>query len=336
MHTRQLGHSGIAVSALGLGCMGMSEFYGPADQEESRRAFDRAVELGLTFFDTADMYGYGRNEELVGHYIAGQRHRLVVATKFGILRDAADPGKRAICGRPDYVRQACDASLRRLGVEVIDLYYAHRLDPQVPVEETVGAMAELVRAGKVRALGLSEVSVAELERALAVHAIAAVQSELSLWSRDNEPVERACGRLGVAFVPYSPLGRGLLAGAIRSGADLASDDFRRTLPRFQAANLPRNAELADRVARLASEMRATPAQLALAWLLARGPHVVPIPGTRRVTRVEENAAAAELALSHSQIQALEQVAAVDEVAGGRLPAWASQPSLGASGSAGQT
>jgi aryl-alcohol dehydrogenase-like predicted oxidoreductase len=313
--------SGLTVSRIGLGCMGMSEFYGPADPGESRRTFDSALELGVTFLDTADMYGSGANERLIGGFIKGRRDRVVVATKFGIVRDPANPSARKINGRPDYVRAACDASLRRLGVEVIDLYYAHRLDPDVPVEETVGAMAELMRAGKVRALGLSEVSLAELDRAMAVHPIAAVQSELSLWSRDHEPMERRCAELGISFVPYSPLGRGLLAGAVRAEADLAQDDFRRSLPRFQGENLERNLLLAGHLATLAQARGATPAQLALAWLLAKGPHVVPIPGTRRVERIEENAAAAGIALSAEEVAALEQTADAGAVAGSRYPDW---------------
>jgi aryl-alcohol dehydrogenase-like predicted oxidoreductase len=320
---RTLGRSGLGVFPIGLGCMGMSEFYGPTDESEARRAFDRALALGIDFLDTADMYGHGRNEELVGALLGGRRG-VVLATKFGIERDAADPGARRINGRPDYVRRACGASLRRLGVEVIDLYYAHRLDPDVPLEDTVGAMADLVRAGKVRALGLSEVSVEELRRAIAVHPIAAVQSELSLWSRDQMPVAEACATLGVAFVPYSPLGRGLLAGAVRGEADLAADDFRRTLPRFQGENLARNAALAGRLGALAAARGATPAQLALAWLLSLGGHVVPIPGTRRAARVEENAAAAAIVLTHAERAALEDAAAADEVAGSRYPAWVLQ------------
>jgi aryl-alcohol dehydrogenase-like predicted oxidoreductase len=321
MPRRALGRSGLTVAAIGLGCMGMSEFYGPADEAESHRAFDRALDLGVDLLDTADIYGFGRNEELVGRLVAGRRDRVVLATKFGILRDPARPDFRGLDASPAHIRAACDASLRRLGVEVIDLYYAHRLDPKVPVEETVGAMSELVRAGKVRALGLSEVSVGALRRAMAVYPIAAVQSELSLWSRDQEPVAEACAALGVAFVAYSPLGRGLLAGAVRGEADLAQDDFRRTLPRFQGENLARNLALAEGLASLARARGATTAQLALAWLLARGPHVVPIPGTRRVARVEENIAAAGLRLSPEELGQLEDAAAAGRVAGGRYPAW---------------
>ena len=299
-----LGRSGIEVSALGLGCMGMSEFYGPADDAESLRTLARALELGINFLDTADAYGPFRNEELLARFLAPRRARVIVATKFGIVR-SADPIARAIDNSPAYIRSACDASLQRLGIERIDLYYAHRIDPAVPVEETVGAMAELVRAGKVRALGLSEVSARTLRRAAAVHPIAAVQSEYSLWARDPErEVLAACRELGTSLVAYSPLGRGFLTGAIRSAGELAESDWRRRQPRFLNAAAVHNAALVDGLAALARAQGCTPAQLALAWLLAQGPDVIPIPGTRRIARLEENAAAVRLMLSAETLAAL--------------------------------
>ena len=306
--TIPLGRSGLSVSRIGLGCMGMSEFYGDAPEAECKAAFDQAIELGMTFIDTADMYGYGANERLVGGFIKGRRDNVVLATKFGILRDPARPHQRDLNGSPEYVKSACDASLIRLGVDVIDLYYAHRLDPSVPLEETVGAMAELVHAGKVRAIGLSEVSPAQLARAEAVHPIAAVQSEFSLWSRDTTDVLETCRAAGTTFVPYSPLGRGLLARAVKGMDDLAAGDFRRNLPRFQKAALERNTDLAKAVEAMAHELSATPAQLALAWVLAQGAHVAPIPGTRKASRVDENAAAATLALSAETLDRLQTIA----------------------------
>jgi aryl-alcohol dehydrogenase-like predicted oxidoreductase len=316
MDERQLG--GLTVSALGLGCMGMSDFYGTRDDAESVRTIHRALELGVTFLDTADMYGFGDNETLVGRAIAGRRDEVVLATKFGIVRDREDPTVRGIDGSPHYVRGAIDASLRRLGVDHVDLWYQHRVDPRVPIEETVGAMAEAVAAGKVRHLGLSEAGAATIRRAHAVHPIAAVQSELSLWSRDVEDeVLPACRELGIGFVAYSPLGRGFLTGAIRSVDDLDPDDYRRTSPRFEGENFQRNLDLVGVVEELAAGKGCSPAQLALAWLLARDAHVVPIPGTKRVARLEENAGALDVRLAAQELDAI--AAALPEPAGTRYP-----------------
>jgi aryl-alcohol dehydrogenase-like predicted oxidoreductase len=319
MERRALGGQGLEVSALGLGCMGMSDFYGPADEAESVATLHRALELGVTFLDTADMYGPFRNEELLGRALRGRRDRVVLATKFGNRR-APDGAFLGICGTPDYVRSACDASLQRLGVEVIDLYYQHRVDPSVPIEETVGAMAGLVKAGKVRYLGLSEAGPATIRRAHAVHPISALQTEYSLWTRDPEaevlPTVRA---LGIGFVAYSPLGRGFLTGRFRSADDLAADDWRRQNPRFQGENLGRNLALLGRVEALAREKGVTPAQLALAWVLSRGPDVVPIPGTRRRARLEENAAAAAVSLSAAELARLEEAMPPGAAAGTRYP-----------------
>ena len=319
MEKRDLGASRLTVSALGLGCMGMSEFYGPTDDAQSLATLERALELGVTFLDTADMYGSGHNEELLGRFLKGRREKVVLATKFGIVRV---PGRyeRTIDTSPAYVRPACEASLKRLGVEAIDLYYAHRLNPDVPVEDTVGAMAELVRAGKVRALGLSEVSARTLRRAHAVHPIAAVQSEYSLWTRDPEAeVLPACRDLGASFVAYSPLGRGFLTGAIGKDADLAANDFRRISPRFQGDNLERNLRLVDVVKTLAATRGATPGQVALAWLLHQGKDIVPIPGTKRIEYLEENVAAASLTLSTDELARLDQALPPGAAAGDRYP-----------------
>ena len=318
MQTRTLGSQGLETSAIGLGCMGMSEFYGPADERESAATITRALDLGITFLDTADMYGMGRNEELVGRTIRGRRHGVVLATKFGNVRNPADPSARSINGRPEYVRAACDASLRRLGVDVIDLYYQHRVDPTVPIEETVGAMSDLVRAGKVRFLGLSEAAPATIRRAHAVHPISALQSEYSLWTRDpEEGVLEACRELGIGFVAYSPLGRGFLTGRIRRVEDLAPDDFRRMNPRFQGDNFQRNLELVDRLVEIAGEKQCTPAQLALAWLLAQGDDIVPIPGTRHRNRLEENMEALALDLSPADLRRIHDVAQRGVAAGER-------------------
>jgi aryl-alcohol dehydrogenase-like predicted oxidoreductase len=319
MEQRDLGKSGLRVSALGLGCMGMSEFYGPSDDAQSLATLERALELGVTFLDTADTYGAGHNEQLVGRFLSGRRGRVVLATKFGIVRT---PGKyeRRIDNSPAYVKAACEASLRRLGVAVIDLYYAHRVDPGVPIEETVGAMSDLVRAGKVRALGLSEVSARTLRRAHAVHPIAAVQSEYSLFTRDPEAeVLPACRELGVSFVPYSPLGRGMLTGAIGKETELAQNDFRRLSPRFQGENLDRNLRLVEAVKALAAAKGATPGQVALAWLLQQGKDVVPIPGTRRIEYLEENVAAASLRLSADEMARLDRAMPPGAAAGDRYP-----------------
>lgn len=320
MKMRRLGASGPQVSALGLGCMGMSDFYAGHDEASALATLDAALEAGVTLFDTADAYGPHTNEALLGRWLRGKRERVFLATKFGLVRDPADPHARGINGRPEYVRQAVDGSLSRLGVETIDLYYQHRIDPQVPVEETVGALAELVAAGKVRHLGLSEVSVATLERACAVHPITAVQSEYSLWTRDPEDgVLAACARLGVGFVPYSPLGRGFLTGAIRSPEDFAADDYRRTSPRFQGENFARNLALVEQVRALAEHKGVTAAQLALAWVLAQGEYIVPIFGTTRPANLRANLAALDVELTAAELAAIEAVFPRDAAAGARYP-----------------
>jgi len=318
---RRLGSQGLDVSAIGLGCMGMSDFYGPSDEAASLAVLNRALDLGIDFLDTADMYGLdGANERLIGKLLRTRRREVVIATKFGNVR-APDGAFLGVNGRPDYVRSACDASLRRLGVDHIDLYYQHRVDRSVPIEDTVGAMAELVRAGKVRHLGLSEASAATLRRPAAAHPIAALQSEYSLWTRDLEHEVRAvCEELGIGIVAYAPLGRGFLTGAIRDTDTLSPGDWRRSNPRFQGENLAHNLALVDAVNGLARERGCTPAQLALAWLLHRSPHVVPIPGTRRIERLEENAGAAAIVLSEPDERRIAQVLAEQEVAGARYAA----------------
>ncbi len=315
MRTRQLG--ALEVSAMGLGCMGMSQAYGKPDPAEAERTLHRAVDMGVTFLDTANAYGLGHNESLIGRVLGARRAEIVLATKFGISVDA--DGRRGIDGRPEQVEARCDESLARLGTDVIDLYYLHRLDPNVPIEETVGAMAELVRAGKVRHLGLSEVSAATLRRAHAVHPIAAVQSEYSLWTRDPEPhVLPACRELGVGFVPFSPVGRAILTGVITDAQSLdAKGDMRGSMPRFQGDNLEHNLALVEQFADIAERAGATRAQLALAWLLARGDDIVPIPGTKRVRYLEENAAAADIELSAAVLAEIDALFAPEQIAGER-------------------
>ena len=321
METRELGRSGLVVSALGLGCMGMSEFYGESDEGESIATIHRALELGITFLDTADMYGPFTNEELVGRAIRDRRDEVTLATKFGIVRDPADASIRQISGKPDYVRSACEASLRRLGVETIDLYYQHRVDPETPIEETVGAMAELVREGKVRYLGLSEAAPETLRRATAVHPIAALQTEYSLWSRDPEDQLLAtCRDLGVGFVAYSPLGRGFLTGQITRFEDLDGGDFRRYSPRFQGESFQKNLDLVARVREIAGEKGCTASQLALAWVLAQGDDVVPIPGTKRRKYLEENAGAVDVTLTEEDLGRIDEAFPRGAATGERYPA----------------
>lgn len=318
MKTRTLGKNGPRISAIGLGCMGMSAFYGAHDDSESLATLHYALDRGLNFLDTADMYGPHTNEILVGRAIQGRRDEVFLATKFGIQLDPNNPQVRGVNGRPEYVHASCDASLKRLGVDHIDLYYQHRIDPNVPVEETVGAMAELVKAGKVRYLGLSEASAQTLERAHQVHPITALQSEYSLWTRDPEnSVLAVCQRLGVGFVPYSPLGRGFLTGAIKSPEDFDADDFRRDNPRFQGDNFARNLHLVEQVRVLAQDKGCSPAQLALAWVLARGEYLVPIPGTRRIKNLQENLGALDVILTDSELAAIEAVFPADAISGTR-------------------
>jgi aryl-alcohol dehydrogenase-like predicted oxidoreductase len=320
MEQRALGTQGLTVSAQGLGCMGMSEFYGSTDEGEAIATIHRALDLGVTFLDTSDAYGPHTNEQLVGRAIEDRRDEVVLATKFGIARDPNDPSVRGINGRPEYVLAACDASLRRLAVDHIDLYYQHRVDPDVPIEETVGAMASLIDAGKVRFLGLSEASVATIGRAHAAHPISALQSEYSLWTRDLEhEVLPAVRELGIGLVAYSPLGRGFLTGQIQSPEDLAENDFRRQNPRFQGENFRRNLELVERVKEIAAEKGCTPGQLALAWVMAQGDDVVPIPGTKRRSYLEQNATASELSLGAEDLALLDEAAPVGVAAGDRYP-----------------
>ena len=319
MEQRTIGKNGPKVGALGLGCMGMSEFYGAGDEAESIRTIHRALELGVTMLDTADMYGPFTNEQLVGKAIKDHRDQVFVATKFGIVRDPNDPTRRGISGKADYVRAACDGSLKRLGVDHIDLYYQHRVDTSTPIEETVGAMADLIKAGKVRHLGLSEASGASVRRAYAVHPIAALQNEWSLWSRDLEENGQlaAARELGVTIVAYSPLGRGFLTGAITSPDDFASDDFRRSSPRFMGENFQRNLDLVRHVEQLAQRKGCTASQLALAWLLARGPDVIPIPGTKRAKYLEENVGALKVKLTGAELHEIESVFPAGAASGAR-------------------
>jgi aryl-alcohol dehydrogenase-like predicted oxidoreductase len=320
MDQRKLGGQGLVVPAQGLGCMGMSEFYGATDDREAIATIHRALELDVTFLDTADMYGPYTNERLVGRAIAGRRDEVTLATKFGILRDPDDPMRRGVNGRPEYVKASCAGSLERLGVDTIDLYYQHRVDPSVPIEETVGAMAELVAEGKVRHIGLSEAAAGTIRRAHAVHPITAVQTEYSLFSREVEDeVLPTLRELGIGLVAYSPLGRGFLTGAIRSIDDLAPDDFRRHSPRFQAETLPANLELVGRVEELARQRGVTSGQLALAWVMAQGEDVVPIPGTKRRSYLEQNVAAAEIELTAEDLERLDTAVPADAAVGERYP-----------------
>ncbi|POZ62780.1 aldo/keto reductase [Chromobacterium alticapitis] len=320
MQKRTLGRNGPQVSALGLGCMVMSAFYGPRDEAESLATLNAALDLGVNFLDTADMYGPYTNEALLSKLLARRRGEVVLATKFGIVYDPAQPEKRGVNGRPEYVRASCEASLKRLGVDHIDLYYQHRVDPTVPIEETVGAMADLVKAGKARYLGLSEASASTLRRAAAVHPIHALQSEYSLWTRDPEDgVLAACRETGTSLVAYSPLGRGFLTGAIKSPDDFAADDYRRTSPRFQGENFQRNLQLVDKVKALAADKGCSPSQMALAWLLAQGEDIIPIPGTRKEANLRDNLGALNVALTAEDLAMLDAVFAAGQVSGERYP-----------------
>lgn len=320
MKKRNLGAQGLTVSTLGLGCMGMSDFYGGRDDQESIATIHRALDLGVTLLDTADMYGPHTNEELIGRAIQGRRAQVVLATKFGIVRDPNNPAVRGVNGKPDYVRAACEGSLRRLKVDVIDLYYQHRVDPNTPIEETVGAMAQLVKEGKVRYLGLSEAGLATLRRAHAVHPITALQTEYSLWTRDSEDeILPACRELGIGFVAYSPLGRGFLTGRFQKFEDLPADDYRRHSPRFQGENFQLNLDLVKHIQGLAAQKKCQPSQLALAWVLAQGEDIVPIPGTKRRNYLEENIGAVKIKLTAEDLERINKIAPAGVAAGSRYP-----------------
>jgi aryl-alcohol dehydrogenase-like predicted oxidoreductase len=321
MQIKKLGNQHIMASQLGLGCMGMSEFYGPRNDAESLQTLQRAIELGVTFWDTADAYGPHLNEVLVGKALKGNRDKITLATKFGIARDPNNTAMRSLNGRPEYVKQACENSLKRLGVDIIDLYYLHRVDPATPIEDTVGAMAELVAEGKIRGIGLSEVSASTLERMhTTVHPITAIESEYSLWTRDPEDgVLQTCIKLNIAFVAYSPLGRGFLTGQIKSPDDFAADDYRRFSPRFQGDNFRKNLDLVKKLEALATEKKCTPSQLALAWVLAQGEFIFPIPGTKRIKYLEENVGALNISLSKEELESIDALFPKDAAMGLRYP-----------------